>query len=436
MAELLRAKVGSARANNDVSGRVRRSLTRWGLLVVIAIAVVSGVLISISRRQERALAAVEQLLSKGDVSAATREVGTFQREYPADGRAIALRARILLKVGRPREAAQLFEQHGAATAVDLHAWAKCYLIQSQWSLAAPILTRFLQLEPKDADGLYELMVCNTRNGRLKEALELADQLAQLPTHEVLGHLYLATVHNDLKNEEQAVVEFGKVLQLDPELRGLSISPEEFLSAYGGTLVSLGRSDEAVGLLKRSLETRATPDAAVSLGQALLQLGETREAVANWELAVKLEPQSHRARESLADIALREGHAQTALEWLQPLEDSAKLEPATAFLLQRIYQRLGDSEKAAIWQARTAQLRRKREVESAVDRLQIEAPHSYWAQIIRAYRFAEAGNWSEAEVLMQQIRDSDSTEAFVQQFRHSVKIHGALPPMETIPIRLF
>lgn len=436
MAGLLRVKVGTARANNDVRSQMRRLLTRWGLLVVIALVVVGGVLVSISRRQEQALSAVEQLLSKGEVSAAIREVGAFQREYPADGRAIALRARILLKVGRPREAAQLFEQHGAATAVDLHAWAKSYLLQSQWSLAAPILNRSLQLDPKNPDVLYELMVCNTRIGRLKEALALADRLAQLPTHEVLGHLYLATIHNDLKNEEQAVLEFGKVLQLDPELRGLSISPEEFLSAYGGTLVSLGRSDEAVGLLKRSLAKRTTLDAAVSLGQALLQLGETREAVTHWELAVKLDPQSHQARESLADIALREGHAQAALEWLQPLEESAKLGPATAFLLQRIYHRLGNTEKAGLWQARTAQLRRKRDVESAVDRLQIEAPHSYWAQIIRAYRFAEGENWSEAEVLLQQIRDTESPEAFVQQFRQSVKTHGALPPLETIPIRLF
>ena len=413
-----------------------RLLTRWGVLVVIAIAVVGGVLGSMSQKQERSLAAVEQLLSSGNVSAASREVAAHQREYPADSRVFALRARILLKAGRPREAAQLFEQHGAATAVDLHTWAQAYLMQSHWSLAAPILTRFLQLSPQDANGLYELMVCHIRMGRLREALEIASQLTRLPTHEVLGHLYLGTVYNDLKNEEQAVMEFGKVLQLDPELRSLSVPAEEFLSEYGGTLVSLGKSDAAVSILKRSLETRATADAAVSLGQALLQLGKTREAVANWELAVKLEPQSHRARESLADIALREGHAQEALDWLQPLEASTQLEPASAFLLQRIYQRLGDTEKAAVWQTRTAQLRRKREVESAVDRLQIEAPHSYWAQIIRAYRFAESGNWSEASLLMQQVRDNDSQEEFVQQFRIALKTHGALPPLATIPIRLF
>ena len=436
MTGLVGTNSGSARADDTVSRRVRRSLTRWGALFVIAMAVVSGVLVSMARRQEQALAAVERLLAAGDLPAAIREVAAYQREYPDDRRVIGLRARMLLKAGKPREAAQFFERYGAASAVDLHAWAQACMMQSQWSLAAPILTRFLQLAPQDTNGLYELMVCNIRMSRLTEALELAEQLAQLPGQEVLGHLYLGTVQNDLKNEEQAVAEFRQVLRLDPELRKLTVPAEDFLSEYGGTLVSLGRSDEAVSLLQRSLETRPTPAAAVSLGQAQLQLGDIQQAAANWKLAVELDPQSHRAREGLADVALREGHAQEALEWLRPLEESPKLEPATTYLFQRIYQRLGESSQAAIWQARTAELRQQREIESAVDRLLIEAPSSYWAQVVRAYRFAETGNWSEAQGTLQQLRDADPRHPFVEQFRSAVRTRGTLPPLKEIPIRSF
>jgi tetratricopeptide (TPR) repeat protein len=399
-------------------------------------AVVGGVLLSIARQQEQALAAVEDLLAAGDLRAANRDVAAYQREYPDDSRVIGLRARILLKAGQPREAAQLFERFGAASAVDLHAWAQSCMMQSQWSLAAPILTRFLQLAPNDTNGLYELMVCHIRMSRLAEALELAGQLARLPGQEVLGHLYLGTVQNDLKNEQQAVAEFSEVLRLDPELRKLSVPAEDFLSEYGGTLVSLGRSDEAVGLLKRSLEIRPTPAAAVSLGQAQLQLGDAQQAVADWKLAVELDSQSHRAREGLADVALREGQVQEALEWLRPLEESPRLKPATTYLFQRIYQRLGDSSQAAIWQARTSELRRQQEIESAVDRLLIEAPSSYWASVVRAYRFAETGNWSEAQEVLQQLRDADPQHAFVEQFRNAVRTRGPLPPLVEIPIRSF
>lgn len=435
MAGLIGTNSGSARADK-VTRRSRRSLVRWGALVLFAVAVVGGVLLSMARRQEQSLAAVEQLLAAGDLRVANREVAAYQREYPDDGRVNGLRARILLKAGQPREAAQLFERYGAASTVDLHAWAQACMMQSQWSLAAPILTRFLQLAPSDTNGLYELMVCNIRMSRLTEALELAGQLAQLPGQEVLGHLYLGTVQNDLKNEQQAVAEFGQVLQLDPELRKLTVPAEDFLSEYGGTLVSLGRSDEAVSLLQRSLEIRPTPAAAVSLGQAKLQVGDSQQAVANWELAVKLDPQSHRAREGLADVALREGHVREALEWLRPLEESPRLEPATTYLFQRIYQRLGETSKAAIWQARTAELRQQREIESAVDRLLIEAPSSYWAQVVRAYRFAETGNWSEAHGTLQQLRDAEPQHAFVEQFRNAVRTRGTLPPLREIPIRLF
>lgn len=436
MTGLLRERFGAARADNNRSRRLRRALARWGVLLVIVIAVVGGVLMLLARRQEQSLAAVERSLTAGDMPAAIRDVAAYQREYPDDSRLFALRARILLKAGRPREAAHLFERHGAASAVDLHAWAQAYMMQSQWSLAAPILTRFLQLAPRDTNGMYELMVCKIRMSRLTDALDLAKQLAELPGQEVLGHLYLGSVQNELRNEEQAVAEFSHVLRLDPELRGLNVPAEDFLTSYGETLVSLGRSDEAIGLLKRSLAIRATAAAAVSLGQAQLQLGDTSQAIAQWELAVKLDPQSHRARDGLADLALREGHVREALEWLRPLEESPRLEPTTTYLFQRIYQRLGESDQAAHWQARTAELRQQREIEEAVDRLLIEDPNSYWAQVVRAYRFAETGNWPEAQGMLKQLRDADPQHAFVEQLRSAMKTRGTLPPLKEIPIRLF
>ena len=436
MTELPRAKDGAAHVNEGEARTWRNSMARWGVLLVVAMAVVGGALWYSGRQQERALSAVEQIVKSGDVSVAIREVGAYQQDYPDDSRVFALRARIHLKVGQPREAARLFEQHGAASAVDLHAWGQAYLMQSQWSLAAPILGRFLQLEPKDASGLYDLMVCNMRLGRLQEALALAKRLVEIPEHEVVGHLYLGTVYSDLTNEEQAITHFEKVLELDPELRKLTIPPEEFLTAYGSTLVSLGKGDEAIKVLKRSLETRATADAAVSLGQAYLQIGETEQAVAHWEQALTLNPGAHRACEGLADVALREGNAQKALDWLSPLEDSATLEPATTYLFQQAYSRLGDVKKAAVWQARTAQLRKRKQVASVVDRLIVEAPSSYWAQIVRAYRFAEAGNWSEAEGVLQQVRDNDTPHPFVQQLESAVKARGKLPPLEGIPVQNF
>ncbi|TXT28095.1 MAG: hypothetical protein FD138_2643 [Planctomycetota bacterium] len=428
--------MGSEHADAGESRHWRTSAARWVVLVVVAMAVVGGTLWTSARRQEKAFVAVEKLLQSGDVSVAIREVAAYQREYPDDSRVFALRARIHLKVGQPREAIRLFEQHGAASAADLQAWGRAYLMQSQWSQAAPILARFLQLEPQDAGGLYDLMVCNTRLTRLLEALELAKRLVQIPGYEVVGHLYLGTVYSDLLNEQQAAVHFAKVLELDPELRKLTIPPEEFLTEYGSTLVSLGKGDEAIKILKRSLETRPMADAAVSLGQAYLQIGETEQAIANWELAVTLNPDAHRALEGLADQALRAGNAQKALEWLGPLENSATLEPATTYLFQQAYQRLGDLQKAAVWQARTTQLRKRNQVAAVIDRLQVEAPNSYWAQIARAYRFAESGNWSEAAELLQQVRDGETTHPFVQQLATAVKARGKLPPLEGMPVQNF
>ena len=148
------AKDASAHANEAEARTWRNLMPRWGLLLVIGMSVVGGTLWYSARQQERAFAAVEQLVKSGDVTVANRAVGAYQRDYSDDSRVFALRARMHLKVGQPREATRLFEQHGAATAVDLHAWAQAYLMQSQWSLAAPILARFLQLEPRNANGLY------------------------------------------------------------------------------------------------------------------------------------------------------------------------------------------------------------------------------------------------------------------------------------------
>lgn len=436
MAGLLRAKMSSDRAEADESRAWRTSAARWSCLAVVAMVIVGGTLWSSARRQERALVSVEKSLSSKDTSVAIREVAAYQREYPDDSRVFALRARFHLKLGQPREAARLFEQHGAATAVDLQAWGRAYLMQSQWSHAAPILARFLQLEPNDASGLYDLMVCNTRLTRFLDALELAKRLVKIPGYEVMGNLYLGTVYSDLTNSEKAAVHFAKVLELDPELRTLTIPPEEFLTEYGSTLVSLGKGDEAIQVLKRSLEVRPMADTAVSLGQAHLQIGESEQAAANWELALKLNPAANRAREGLADLALRGGNAQKALEWLSPLQESALLEPATTYLFQQAYQRSGDLQQAEVWKARTAQLRRRNQVAAVIDRLQVEAPNSYWAQVARAYRFAEAGNWSEAEGLLQQVRDDETPHPFVQRLSAAVKARGTLPSLEGMPVQNF
>jgi len=415
--------------------RKGRALTFWiGRFIFVGFAA-GLILFGVVWWYDRPLVEAEASLEKGDAKYAHYLLTKYLDRHPHHQRATALQARVHVALGSPDTAIALFEQAGGATAEDLRAWARAYLMTDQWSLAIPLLERVVQTEPENADALYELTACRVRLGMFEQALESAQRFARLPGQEARGHLFVGAILRDLGKDAEATAAYQAVLRFDPTAESLQSPAAEFYLQYGQTLLKLGKPEESLDPLKRSAAARESPEVLFELGNAAMQLQRLENAKAAWKRAVELDVQNTLAREALARAALQEGQPQQALEWLSPLpEKDSTLE--SAFLRQRAYTLLGKDKESLQWQETASVLRKKQEFKAEIDGLLLDSPQSFWSRVIRAHRFAQQGNWRQAELLIETLIKEAPGEPFVIELASAVRRRRELPPLESLPITHF
>jgi tetratricopeptide (TPR) repeat protein len=386
--------------------------------------------------QERPLRLAEAALIRGDAREALRLVNASLTSNSVDERALGIKGRALVALGRWDEAISVFSRVGAANNEELHALAQALLHRQSWSAALPILEQLEKRLPRDPDVLHEITACRAFVGRFDDALRSANELAGIPGQEARAFVQIGTLHHDLGNRKSAVDAWGRVLELTPDANGLQIPAAEFLMGYGGVLIDHGRPQDAIPHLKRSVELQDSAEAWSRLGEAYGLTGQRDESVAAWKRTLELDSTNRRSREALAGLALAQGDARQALDWLRSLSSESDLPSSTMYLLQRIYSQLGESEQAARWQERTTARRRREKISATADQLLRESPQSFWARVMRAYRFAEQGNWIEAEALTEDVLREAPQESFVQELAVAVQRRGELPALEKLPVKLF
>ncbi|MBP89155.1 MAG: hypothetical protein CMJ64_20965 [Planctomycetaceae bacterium] len=426
-------------AHKGDSGAVARTVPaalRRRLLVVASVVVATVVTAcAMVQWRNRDLRLAQQALTRGDPERAYQLVTAFLSEQPANTTAKALLARVFVSMGRPEPALQLFDDVGAATPEELHALGRALLMQSRWSDALPVLTRAVELAPTNADGLYELTSARLQLGLYKDALASATRFAQLPSHEPRGWVLIGSIEGDLSNYRKAADAYLRVLEYAPAAKNLQVRADELFLELGRMLLGAGTPAEAVNHLQRSIDILPSADGFVSLGVAQAELGELEAAVDAWTQAVTISPSNLVAREYLANERLQERDADGALQWLKPLEKSPSLKASTAYAFQRCFILRKEPKLAEQWQEKAAALREREKLAVAIENLLIEAPLSYWARVIRAHEFASAGNWKQAEAVLDTVT-SASKDPFVDDLTSAVRNRSALPPLTRLPITQF
>ncbi|HJN08417.1 MAG TPA: tetratricopeptide repeat protein [Pirellulaceae bacterium] len=412
--------------------RIRRLLVRIAVIVTVVVFVT----VALHLWQERVLGEASAALERGDAKYAHYLLEGFLNRHPGHQRAMALQAHTFVALGLPDKAIVLFDQIGAADVEDVHAWGRALMMKSQWSRALPLLNRVLDVEPDEPDALYETAACQVRLGRLADALVNAEKLAENPAQAARGYVFVGTILGDLGNHDKAAETFAEVLKHEPTAENLQVTRDEFFLQYGRTFLFLGKPDEAVERLKRSVAIRETPDAFVLLGDAALQLGESEKAAQAWKKAIQLQPLNEKAREGLANIALQNGQPDEALKWLKPLEQFSDVPYSTGYLFERTHTQLKNEDEIKKWREITAKQRRIEELNNDINVLFLESPDSFWARVIRAHRFAAAGNWSEAELLLKRLLKEAPAETFVIELADAVFRRTKLPSIEKLPIDHF
>lgn len=419
-----------ARTKNRPPRGTRSAGVQLGIVLLLAIGGIWGTL----WWQDRPIRTAAHHIEKGNFQAAYQLLSDFLQQHPNDERALALKARILVQIGQPQQAIKLFERVGASDPKDMHAWAQAYLRLEQWTAALPMLEFVKKSGIDRADVLHELAACRMKLGDAERALEDAKEFAQQPGCEVRGQLLIGTIHQQRGNLRQAASAWSQVLKLSPELRDVQIPPAEFLLEYGRVLLALGEPALAETYISRNLEMQSSPGALVSLGEAQFQLGKSIEAKKSFEEAMQGDSYSVAARKGLANLSLAAGDFQKTIDLLLPLEKSGVLTSEIAFLLQRSYARLKDEAAAKRWQEKTEQLRQEENVKAAADQILRDTPDSDWATVIRAYKYANQGNWTEAETLLKSLGESSQTQPFIRGLTSAVKSRGRLPSLQGLPIQ--
>ena len=367
---------------------------------------------------------------------ALNQINRFLSQNPSHGRASSLKARALVGLGMWNEAATTFQISGAEGPDELHDWATALMHLQRWSDALPLLEQTLRIEPKNADALHEVTACYARLGKHDAALASATEFSKLPNCAARGNLLIGTLHREVKNHRSAVDAWNRVVELMPNADDLQIPAAEFFSEYGAALIDVGEVDAGVESLKRSIDIQPTTTAYVALADGYSQSGDRTNQQVVLKKALAIDPQNPTARKNLAELALQNRNAQQALQWLGPLLEHGDIKSSTAYLAQRAYTIIGDKDSAATWRERATALRKREQLMSTVNHVLIEAPQSFWAHVIRAYRFAEAGNWQQAQTTLNRVLSEGSSEPFVKALSVSIQDRGALPSLELLPIEQF
>jgi tetratricopeptide (TPR) repeat protein len=262
-------------------------------------------------------------------------------------------------------------------------------------------------------------------------LDSARQLSQLPDQRAQGLLMIAAIQNDLGNAEEAIKAYQQTIEACPDGQGLQVPPEELFLQFGMALVNYGRGQEAVRWLERSLAARPTPAAYFHLGKAMANRDAAEQA---WQKAVVLDPQDVLAREMLANTAIQKRDYEAALKWIAPVERVAEERYKTAFLFQRVHTLRKDEAAAQRWQQQAEELRQRDQRLGAVDELMRRSPHSFWANVARAHRFAASGNWLQAEDMLKELASQAPQDKFVQELAAAVRRRAPLPSLDQLPVR--
>jgi Flp pilus assembly protein TadD len=182
---------------------------------------------------------------------------------------------------------------------------------SQFNLGALMLARgdpkgavaylrgALAVRPDHPVALNALGAALLSGGNVEEAAGLFERALKANPRYTNARYNLANARAEQQHWEQAVAEFRKVLSDSPEDPGARQHLGEVLRLWGDESAKAGSLEEAAAHLRESLDFRQS-DATLhsDLGTVLARLGRIREAVPEFEAALRLDPQLETARRNL------------------------------------------------------------------------------------------------------------------------------------------
>lgn len=154
--------------------------------------------------------------------------------------------------------------------------------------AANLLSRVLQIQPKNFDALHILGVVKGLQNDPKEAKRLLQLAVKIDGKNNFAHFNLAKALSDLGEDSQALAHHGAATTLDPK------HIEGWLN-YGKSLAKLKRYDDAIECFDKAIDIKKDYlEAILNKGISLHALKKYEEAIVIYDRALQIDPEYHDA----------------------------------------------------------------------------------------------------------------------------------------------
>ena len=225
--------------------------------------------------------------------------------------------------------------------------------------AVAIYERLLKRAPDDAVAMQRLAAVRMALNQWPQALKLARRLAESSPTQVVGLTLQGAIHHHANERIPAIQAFQRVLELDPRLEAMPLSPRYLFWEYlARDLLAEGRTADARAALKRGLAEGDQAQLMALMGEAYLRDGAELDAAPWFERAIDLAPAHADPWLNLGRIAIHRSQWADAERFLIR---AAELSPDSVdpiYSLSQVYRRLGRVQEADHLQHRIATLRQR------------------------------------------------------------------------------
>jgi len=238
----------------------------------------------------------ENLIKKNDFSAAIEELNAVVKLDPEAVEPHAILALVYFSGNKVDEAAREYET---------------------------ALKNASKLDPKNISIYKNLGAVYLQKKNLPAAESTYKLVVELVPGDAEAHFYLGNIYDELKNKDQAVRELKKTIELKPDYadalnylgylyveadenlesaearikKAFVIEPDNgaYIDSLGWLYYKKGKFADAVKTLTRASAVLEDPVILDHLGDAYLKVNDREKACAQWEKALKLDPQQEKIK---------------------------------------------------------------------------------------------------------------------------------------------
>jgi tetratricopeptide (TPR) repeat protein len=290
--------------------------------------------------RSRALAQAQRFYVRAELTACLISALDHLDQRPWSSEAALLTARCLSRLDFADAAEPYYTHAGKLELNDLQTRAFGLVRGNHRQQAIQAYEQILAYWPENVTALRRLAAVQLSDYNTLQLGILAERLIHNPSGAAIGYTLRGVMAHHAKNREASIIDFEKVIEVDPHLRSMPLPHNTFWSFFAEDLIKDGRIDDVDRYLTSVL--RENPDAPLMnmLGSAYLQRGLFGDAERCFQQACEWEPNSYLARYNLGKIALQRNQMETARQHLEAACQLAPSQVDVLYSLLTVYRLLG------------------------------------------------------------------------------------------------